>query len=289
MRQTLTEKLQQAFSDNNIDFNEFDELIDNLRLLEPLKSKINDFKNEYSILVANKERLTKELSENKIDVSEQSKLQNEKDDIEFNIKTLQIDLGAKTAKKQQKEQNLAKKHQLSAIIQEKQHEEELAKTLLKLLHGKAFNEFICLKYLNMVTITANEICSVLLDGKYNLIFKDGEFLVCDNFNGGEIRSASTLSGGETFLISLSLSLAISEAISVEAFSDMDFFFLDEGFGTLDQELCETVVASLYKLQSKNLKIGVISHVELLKERIKNKIIVSKDENKGSVVRIDQDL
>mgnify|MGYP003305360872 CR=1 FL=1 len=84
------------------------------------------------------------------------------------------------------------------------------------------------------------------------------------------RNSGTLSGGETFLVSLSLALSISDAISMLSSRSMDFFFLDEGFGTLDAELCEAVISALYKLESQNLNIGLISHVGDLEESIKNK-------------------
>ena len=69
---------------------------------------------------------------------------------------------------------------------------------------------------------------------------------------------------------------------------MDFFFLYEGFGTLDNELCSIVINSLYKLESQNLKIGLISHVVELAESIKNKVIVTKDAN-GTKLKIEHSL
>ena len=65
---------------------------------------------------------------------------------------------------------------------------------------------------------------------------------------------------------------------------MDFFFLDEGFGTLDAELCEAVISALYKLESQNLNIGLISHVGELEESIKNKVLVEKTST-GSKLKI----
>ena len=123
-----------------------------------------------------------------------------------------------------------------------------------------------------------------MDGRYTLKFENKEFYVEDNFNDGKVRPASTLSGGETFVVSLSLALSISDAISMLSSRSMDFFFLDEGFGTLDSELCSIVVSSLYKLESQNLSIGLISHVAELEESIKNKVLVTKDSS-GSHIEI----
>ncbi|MFP3821926.1 SbcC/MukB-like Walker B domain-containing protein, partial [Bacillus sp. SIMBA_008] len=83
----------------------------------------------------------------------------------------------------------------------------------------------------------------------------------DDANGGVKRPVSSLSGGETFLTSLSLALALSAQIQLRGQYPLQFFFLDEGFGTLDQGLLDTVVTALEKLQSDNLSVGVISHVQ----------------------------
>ena len=123
-----------------------------------------------------------------------------------------------------------------------------------------------------------------MDGRYTLKFENKEFYVEDNFNDGKVRPASTLSGGETFVVSLSLALSISDAISMLSSRSMDFFFLDEGFGTLDAELCEAVISALYKLESQNLNIGLISHVGDLEESIKNKVLVTKEAG-GSKIKV----
>ncbi|MBQ9081177.1 MAG: hypothetical protein IJY26_00890, partial [Clostridia bacterium] len=96
----------------------------------------------------------------------------------------------------------------------------------------------------------------------------------------------TLSGGETFLVSLSLALSLSTAIHQKSLRPIEFFFLDEGFGTLDEELVDTVMDSLEKLKNENFCIGIISHVGELKNRLENKITVIKaDGEHGSSVRL----
>ena len=108
----------------------------------------------------------------------------------------------------------------------------------------------------------------------------------DNFNGGELRKVKTLSGGETFLVSLSLALALSATICRRSMKSIEFFFLDEGFGTLDGDIIDTVLGALEKLKNDSFSIGLISHVEELKHRISSKIIVSKaTESHGSTIRV----
>lgn len=92
-----------------------------------------------------------------------------------------------------------------------------------------------------------------------------EIEVCDSFQGDAIRPVSTLSGGESFIVSLALALGLSELASQKI--SIDSLFLDEGFGTLDTDSLETALNALNKLQSSGKMVGVISHVESLKERI----------------------
>ena len=107
----------------------------------------------------------------------------------------------------------------------------------------------------------------------------------DLFNGGNARGVYTLSGGETFLVSLSLALALSAEICARSLRPIEFFFLDEGFGTLDERLVDTVMDSLFKLKNENFSIGIISHVEELKHRIDRKLTVRKaTEKHGSQIQ-----
>ena len=100
------------------------------------------------------------------------------------------------------------------------------------------------------------------------------------------RAVKTLSGGETFLVSLSLALSLSGEICLRSRRSMEFFFLDEGFGTLDGKLVDTVMDVLTKL-SKDFAVGLISHVEELKHRIENKILVTgANERHGSQIKIE---
>src|SRR5690625_2240446 len=99
------------------------------------------------------------------------------------------------------------------------------------------------------------------------------FVIRDDSNGGVRRPVSSLSGGETFVTSLALALALSNQIQLHGTYPLEFFFLDEGFGTLDPELLETVITSLEKLNSEQVNIGIISHVPELRQRMSRRLIV----------------
>jgi len=120
----------------------------------------------------------------------------------------------------------------------------------------------------------------------NKTYKSGEelnFNLIDHFQTNQSRLVDTSSGGEKFIISLALALGLSDLASKNV--KIDSLFIDEGFGTLDNNTLETVISTLETLQSQGKKIGVISHVENLKERIPTQIQVTKKSNGISVVNV----
>jgi exonuclease SbcC len=96
--------------------------------------------------------------------------------------------------------------------------------------------------------------------------------VVDNYQAGEIRSTKNLSGGESFIVSLTLALGLSKMASRKV--RIDSLFLDEGFGTLDEDALETALETLSGLHQEGKLIGIISHVGALKERIQTQISVT---------------
>ncbi|MFO5568875.1 SbcC/MukB-like Walker B domain-containing protein, partial [Klebsiella pneumoniae] len=115
-----------------------------------------------------------------------------------------------------------------------------------------------------------------LHGRYLLQRKASEALeleVVDTWQADAVRDTRTLSGGESFLVSLALALALSDLVSHK--TRIDSLFLDEGFGTLDSETLDTALDALDALNASGKIIGVISHVEAMKDRIPVQIKVKK--------------
>lgn len=145
-------------------------------------------------------------------------------------------------------------------------------------------DYVSEEYMQLVTQFSNKFVYGISKGKYMLKYT-GEFHVIDNFNGGISRSVKTLSGGERFIISLSLALGISQSIAINNNKKMNFFFIDEGFGSLSDEYIETVLSSLDALVKLKFTVGFISHVEKMQNYINNRIIVVKRNNdEGSIVK-----
>ena len=107
----------------------------------------------------------------------------------------------------------------------------------------------------------------------------------EHYNGTR-RSVRTLSGGESFKASLSLALGLSDEIqSLAGGIRLDTMFVDEGFGSLDEESLQQAVRALSSLTEGNRLVGIISHVSELKEKIEKQILVKKDRAGGSRVEI----
>jgi exonuclease SbcC len=170
------------------------------------------------------------------------------------------------------------------------HRLALIADLEKLFSGKRFVEFVAVSRLKYISIAASKRLTDISNGNYGLEADDeGKFLIRDYKNGGAARDASTLSGGETFLASLSLALALSAEIQLKGRAPLEFFFLDEGFGSLHEDALEVVMNSIEMLHNDRLKVGIISHVESIKNRMPVKLLITPGEAGvgGSKVRIEK--
>ncbi|MCF6281495.1 MAG: AAA family ATPase [Candidatus Polarisedimenticolaceae bacterium] len=150
--------------------------------------------------------------------------------------------------------------------------------------GKKYRNFAQGLTFEMMVGHANRQLQKMTD-RYLLIRDEKQPLelnVVDNYQAGEIRSTKNLSGGESFIVSLSLALGLSHMASKNV--RVDSLFLDEGFGTLDEEALDTALETLSGLQEGGKLIGVISHVPTLKERISTQIQVSPHTGGRSSIR-----
>jgi exonuclease SbcC len=174
-----------------------------------------------------------------------------------------------------------------SFIQKQQKECERWNMLHSLIgseNGKKFRNFAQgLTFEIMVSHANNELKK--MSDRYLLVRDNSSPLdlnVLDNYQAGEIRSVKNLSGGESFIVSLTLALGLSKMASHKV--KVDSLFLDEGFGTLDEDSLETALETLATLNQEGKLIGIISHVAALKERIGTQISVSPISGGKSVIK-----
>jgi exonuclease SbcC len=165
---------------------------------------------------------------------------------------------------------------------------QLSGALGQHLNAKRFEKWLLNRALRRLVAGASEVLIELSSGAYSLALgDDNNFLVIDHHNADAARSARTLSGGETFLASLSLALSLAEdiaALAAKGSARLDALFLDEGFGTLDADTLEIVAAAIEELGSRGRMVGLVTHVRELAERIPVRFEVRRD---GTTSRVEK--
>ncbi|MFH1147289.1 MAG: AAA family ATPase [Pseudomonadota bacterium] len=196
---------------------------------------------------------------------------------EENLRQIQQDIGALKRRLADNE-NLRAKQQARFKSIEAQRKEcmrwDQLHELIGSADGKKYRNFAQGLTFEMMAGHANRQLRKMSD-RYLLVRDETQPLelnVIDNYQAGEIRSTKNLSGGESFIVSLALALGLSHMASRNV--AVDSLFLDEGFGTLDEDALETALETLAGLQQDGKLIGVISHVPALKERIGTQIQVT---------------
>ena len=176
---------------------------------------------------------------------------------------------------------------LEQICQSQQHADDWSylNQLIGASDGAKFRRFAQGVTLDHLICLANNQLGHL-DGRYFLKRKAGDALelqVVDSWQADAVRNTRTLSGGESFLVSLALALALSDLVSNK--TSIDSLFLDEGFSTLDAEALDNALNALDKLNASGKTIGIISHIDVMKERIPVQIRVKKINGLG-ISRLD---
>jgi len=186
---------------------------------------------------------------------------------------------------QQYTERIQKQKDVMEKIESVSYRIENLQTLLKLFASQGFVNYMSTKYLHLLCSIANKRFKVLTKHTLQLEVDDtNAFKVRDLLNNGHVRHIKTLSGGQTFQAALSLALALSEIIQTENPAASNFFFIDEGFGSQDKDSLQLVFETLQNLQKEGKIVGVISHVDELKEYIPVHVSVVASEE-GSVIHL----
>ena len=185
----------------------------------------------------------------------------------------------------------AEAEKVEAARADAQERHDLARSLATHLDAKHFEQWLLGEAVRTLAAGATELLHSLSGGHYSLsVDGRGNFVVVDHHNADEVRSARTLSGGETFLASLALALALADRIAAMASGGaarLDAIFLDEGFGTLDPDTLDVVASAVEELGAAGRMVGVVSHVAELAERVPVSFEVSRSGNTSLVTRVER--
>lgn len=257
---------------------------------ERLKRQAQQLSDEKTVLDAGQHDKTTQLAaERQKRLTDQSRVELEQalNSLEESRKEIQQEIGGISRKLKDNEALRQKQQERVRAIEAQEGEYarwDLLHGLIGSADGKKYRNFAQGLTFEMMIGHANRQLKKMSD-RYLLIRDEAqplELCVIDSYQAGEIRSTKNLSGGESFIVSLSLALGLSHMASRNV--RVDSLFLDEGFGTLDEEALDTALETLSGLQRDGKLIGVISHVPALRERIGTQIEVIPENGGKSVIR-----
>ena len=163
----------------------------------------------------------------------------------------------------------------------------VASSLGNHLKANNFEAWLLEEAMDVLIDGANRLLDELSGGSYSLRVRKSQFEVVDHRNARLTRTTRTLSGGETFLVALSLALTMAEQLAelTGTSSRLESVFLDEGFGSLDQESLDVVASVLDELVGRGRTVGIVTHVRELAERMPVRFEVTKGPETSSIARV----
>lgn len=246
------------------------------------RAKISIFRQEMMLAQTQLQQLQNEIGERKYDAEIHRQLQEQLTESRQLLNQLNKDFGVTEKTLADLKKALAAQAELRKTLEKLELRAENIRTLRSLFKASGFVNYVSSVYLQNLCNAANDRFFRLTRQKLSLeITDDNNFQVRDYMNGGMVRSVKTLSGGQTFQAALCLALALADNIQKITESNQNFFFLDEGFGSLDKESLSTVFDALKSLRKENRIVGVISHVEEMQQEIDTHLRIENHEETGS--------
>ena len=181
--------------------------------------------------------------------------------------------------------------ELESQVEGLRTERSVAGELGRLLQTNGFERWLLEEAVGDLLIRASGRLLALSNGQYSFdadSTDSAEFKICDHHNADQVRQAKSLSGGETFLASLALALALSDShadLAPEGAPGLDSLFLDEGFGTLDPETLDVTAAAIEELGASGRMVAIVTHIRELAERMPLRFEVTKSPTTATVTRV----
>ncbi len=268
------------------DFKEVESILHQEIDIQFVRTKIQNFKIEFEALKKFIGELELKLKGLSFDNEQFSLAEQQFTEAQSKQKQVSDSVVTKTAEIDRLEKEFVKKENLLKELAKLQKRSDNLKIMMNLFKGAGFVQYVSSIYLRQLCDHANVRFHRMTRNQLSLqLNENNDFEIIDYLNEGKSRSVKTLSGGQAFQVSLSLALALAESVQANAQADKNFFFIDEGFGTQDTESVNIVFETLTNLMKENRIVGIISHVEELKEKIPTALNIIKDEERGSLIEI----
>ena len=252
--------------------------------MQTVRSRINDFHSQKRMTDSRYAELSEQTAD-KIKPDEEKIRQNEQSLVqkEAELKAMLEEKGRIEGRVKLIEEKLKEKHDLQKAYDALFSRFNGLEELFNMFKGEKFVKFISSVYIEQLCSKANERLRMISNGKFEIRYMDNAFFIADYLNEGKTRSIKTLSGGQMFQASLCMALALVDTIRLNSDTNQDFFFIDEGFGTQDTESLDLIYQSLKALRKEEKVVGLISHSDVLKEKITSNISIRMDEKEGSII------
>jgi len=254
--------------------------------IQETRNQIQQFRIQFEIVKNDILNLETKLNDFSFDEEQFAETENQFKAFENDLKIVNDSVVKIATEIERLEKEFKKKEDLLKNLSQLQKRSENLKIMTNLFKGAGFVQYVSSIYLRQLCDHANVRFHRMTRNQLSLqLNESSDFEIIDYLNEGRSRSVKTLSGGQAFQVSLSLALALAESVQTNAQSEKNFFFIDEGFGTQDLESVNIVFETLMNLQKENRIVGIISHVEELKEKIPISLNITKDEERGSLIEI----
>ena len=248
------------------------------------RQAIDEFKMALETTGAELKTLLEDHAGEQYDATKHEEVTTLKNTLTENLNTQRKEEGNIGGRLKQMAEDLAKKATLLTEKGRLQLRKEHLDDLAKLFRSSGFVDYASSIYLQNLIQAANHRFHQMTHQQLHLELGEGNsFWVRDLLNGGHMRLLKTLSGGQKFQAALSLALALADHIHVRNESKHNFFFLDEGFGSLDKNALQTVFETLKSLRKENRIVGIISHVEDLQQEIQTYLRITESEEGSRIV------
>jgi len=279
LQKQLSDRLKQTGYSS---LEEVKQILDQEINLELQKQKLAEFRQQLTLVESQEVQLQNEIANRTYNSVAHQQLIAEIASITQNLNLKNQELGKVVELLKKLKSDLESQLILRKELDNTELRAENIKTMKALFKGSGFVNYISSVYLQNLCNAANDRFFQLTRQKLSLeITDDNNFQVRDFMNGGKVRSVKTLSGGQTFQAALSLALSLADNIQKITDSNQNFFFLDEGFGSLDKDSLSVVFDTLKSLRKENRIVGVISHVEEMQQEIDTHLRIENHEETGS--------